>query len=314
MELLDGYAVMDDLGIIYYVIGLPRDDGVWVYPKYIPDPSGDRIINGKKYKKLPSPLDAIDQIKSIKPNIFTKIGFTVFPLLKYNDIKQIFDPKITLRQLIEKDSILKELVSLITMNDINILENLGITGSRLLGLNTPNSDIDLIFYGSLELSKRIYHQLKKLRKRGVTKPVHGIQLKKLWKERMDTPIDYTLFKFIEKRKIVQGMFMDYIYSIKLFDYTAWKQGNVIDVVTFEGVILDDSHSMLFPPSYLIRPLKNVNEHIKADKPLKVISYRSRFWEVAPKGTVVRIHGILEKLDNDQIIVINHEHGIIHPLI
>lgn len=312
MELLDGYAVMDDLGIIYYVVGLPRNDGVWVYPKYIPDPSGDRIINGKRYKKLSKPLDAINQIKSIKPNILTKIGFTTFPLLKYDEIKQIFNPKIILQELIKKDHIIRELVHLITIDDINILKHLGITGSRLLGLNTLNSDIDLIFYGSLKLSKRVYNQLKKLRKKGLIKPVHGTHLRKLWKERMDTPIDYTLFRSIEKKKIVQGMFMNYMYSIKLFDYTSWEQGDVVGIITFEGIILDDSRSMLFPPSYLIKPLKIINEYIKIDKPIKVISYRSRFWEIASKGSIVKIHGVLEKLNDDLIVIINHECGTIYP--
>jgi len=313
MELLDGYAVMDDLGIIYYVIGLPRNNGVWVYPKYIPDPSGDRIINGRKYKKLSKPLDAINQIKSIKPNIFTKIGFTTFPLLKYDEIKQVFNPKVTLQELIKKDEIIKELVHLITMDNVNILKHLGITGSRLLSLNTPSSDIDFIFYGPLTLSKRIYNQLKKLRKKGLIKPVHGTQLRKLWRERIDTPIDYTLFKSIEKKKIVQGMFMNHMYSIKLFDYTSWKQGNAIDVITFEGIVLDDSRSMLFPPSYLIKPLKTTSKYIKINKPLKVISYRSRFWEVASKGSIVKIQGILEKLNDTFTVIINHEYGIIYPL-
>ncbi len=313
MRLLDGYAVIDDLGIIYYVIGLPSKNGVWAYPKYLPDPSGDRIINDRRYKKLSKPIYAIKQIKSIKPDILTKTGITIFPFLKYDSIKQIFDPRITLQELIKKDDVIKELVYLITARNDRILQNLGITGSRLIGINTPDSDIDLIFYGHIRDAKRIYQQLKKLRIRGLTKPIHGTKLKKLWKDRSDTPIDYKFFKSIEKRKIVQGIFKDYMYSIKLFDYTAWRQGTILGVTSFKGIILDDSRSMLFPPSYLIEPLEVIEGKLKTSTLIKVISYRSRFWEVASKGTKVIVKGVLESLNDDFLVTINHEYGMMYPL-
>ncbi|MEM3832086.1 MAG: hypothetical protein QW128_00585 [Thermoprotei archaeon] len=314
MELLDGYAVMDGLDIIYYVVGLPKNNGIWAYPKYIPDPFGDRIINNRKYKKLPNPIIAIDHLRKLKPDVIEKIGETEFPLLKYNDIKHIFNPKTTLQDMIKRDPVIKELVYLISGNDNRILQNLGITGSRLLNANTIDSDIDLIFYGDHETSKRIYQHLKELRKNNLTKPVYGEKIKELWKERSDTPINYKLFKLIEQRKIVQGMFKRYMYSIKLFDYTAWSLGLPLGRTRFKGIILDDSTSMLFPPSYIIKPTKIIEGPLELHTPIKVISYRSRFWEIASKGSLIKVQGILQNINNNKLVIINYKYGNIIPLL
>ncbi|MGB9729404.1 MAG: hypothetical protein ACP5IZ_05550 [Thermoprotei archaeon] len=312
MELLDGYAVMDDLDIIYYVVGLPKNNGVWAYPKYIPDPFGDRTINNKKYKKLSDPITAINYLRKLKPTIIKRIGETEFPLLKYDDIKYVFNPKTTLQDMIERDTIIKELVYLISNNDNKILRDLGITGSRLLNASTTNSDIDLIFYGNLETSKYIYQRLKKLRENKLTRPVYGKKIRELWKERSDTPIDYKLFKLIEKRKIVQGIFKEHMYSIKLFDYTAWNLGSTLGATKFKGVILDDTASMLFPPSYIIKPIEIIEGSLDSNMPIKVISYRSRFWEIAPKGSLIKVQGILQNINNNKLVIINYKYGRIIP--
>lgn len=313
MELLDGYAVIDDLGIIYYIVGLPKNNEAWAYPKYIPDESGNRTINGKKYKKLPDLTTAINFLKKLKPDTITKIGNTEFPLLKHEDIKYVFDPKTTLKDLIKKDQIIRELVYLVSDNNNKILQNLGITGSRLIGANTADSDIDLIFYGDLETSKHIHQRLKKLRENGLTKPVCGKKSRELWKERSDTPISYKLFKLIEKRKIVQGIFKRHMYSIKLFDYTAWDLGSTLGTVELTGIILDDSSSMLFPPSYTIKILEVIEGDLEPLTQIKVISYRSRFWEIAPKGSTIKVQGILQTINDTKSIIINYKYGNILPL-
>lgn len=180
---------------------------------------------------------------------------------------------------------------------------LGVSGSVLVGLHTPKSDIDLIVYGS-ESCRKVYNALTLLfrdQKNGV-RPYDEQDLRALFDFRStDTAISFEDFVRTESRKALQGKFHEkdyYIRCIKNWDeitetYGSTKYQPLGDAKVY-ATVADDSETIFTPCTYMIDELKPLMNSRR--RPLRnIVSFRGRFCEQARKGERVVAQGATEQV-------------------
>lgn len=307
--IIDGYAVEDERGIIYYVVGTRQpEEAVYGYPKFIASPDGSRIRNGVTYRKMASIREAIWYAAMTGLDV-VNVGSTRAVLIPRSNITRVYDPVKRLRLIIEKggddvERAAAELAILLARRAEMDISDFGVTGSILVELHTEDSDIDLTFYGGVrkgvEAALKVYKAALRLRHEGITKPVSGFSFERMLKDRWSGK-SRSMASFIEQRKVLQGLFSGRPYGVKLLKKFPEVRGTGFQV-KLKGVIEDSSRSMLFPAEYLVRSGASL---------YKVISFRTRFCEQAEAGEEVKVEGLMEP--DASTIIITYEFGSIIPV-
>jgi predicted nucleotidyltransferase len=179
---------------------------------------------------------------------------------------------------------------------------LGISGSLLVKLHAPDSDIDPVIYGS-ENCRRVYKALESLTQdsRSNIKPYTKEELPRLFDFRVkDTQMSFKDFERVESRKVLQGKFKDrdyFIRFVKDWNEIDEKYGGVCYKNTgyskIKAAIIDNSEAIFTPCSYKISSAEILEG---ACFPIEEIaSFRGRFCEQARKGEVVIAQGKVEKV-------------------
>ena len=184
--------------------------------------------------------------------------------------------------------------------------DLGVTGSHMVGLNTPQSDIDLIVYGEKNCHI-LYNNLDRLfDDNKIPVERYNIEdLKRLYDFRgKDSKIDFDNFVQFEKKKKLQGKFKHidfYIRCIKAWDeikeeygYFTYKPvGNAL----IQGIITNDQESIFTPCRYAIEDVKFLHG-TKVENLQEIFSFRGRCCE-AKKDEPVLAMGKLELVKGEK---------------
>jgi hypothetical protein len=180
---------------------------------------------------------------------------------------------------------------------------LGISGSLLVGLHTPSSDIDPVIYGS-ENCRKVYATLKSLmQSRGsLVKPYTREGLKRLFDFRSkDTVVSFEDFLRTESRKVLQGMFKRrdfFIRCVKDWNEIEEKYGRVryksIGYAKIEATVTDDLEMIFTPCRYKIAEVK-ILEGVHVEPIEEIVSFRGRFCEQARNGETVIAQGKVERV-------------------
>ena len=183
---------------------------------------------------------------------------------------------------------------------------LGISGSILVKLHEPSSDIDLIVYGS-KTGYSVQTIMKEMLedKKSPFKAYDLDGLRELFDFRSkDTITSFEDFVRTDSRKVSHGKFMGKHFFIrfvkdhneinKQYGTFIYKpQGNA----RIKATIVDESEALFTPCSY---KLANV-EILKGSKvePIEeIVSFRGRFCEQAKSGEVVIAEGKLESVQQE----------------
>ncbi len=307
-NLIEGYYIMLNNHVILYVKGNDHPEGkVIAFPKYVPDSHGDRSSKWNvKYKKLLTISEQLSYVKEKLPQYLTYDLYldTKIPEIPTKDIKKIFNPIERSREIlhdatddVEKDC--REFIS--KLLHIANSDEIGISGSILIKLHRESSDIDLVIYSSMERLWRIYNELESLRHNNVIRSIDKYHLKENYMlKHVETPIDFSTFKLIESKKLLDGIFNNRRYFIRLVRYPIENNyGKTIcrklgwSVVKVE--ILDDYESILTPCRYKVRVLEfldGIRKNI-----VELYSHRGRFCELTRVSRKFIVKGIVEKVVN-----------------
>lgn len=178
---------------------------------------------------------------------------------------------------------------------------LGVSGSILVNLQEPASDIDLVVYGT-KTGYQIAKTMKRLLK-DKTNPIKAYDkqgLKELYEFRSkDTNVSFNDFLRTDLQKISHGKFMNkhfFIRFVKELDEIKEKYGDKIykpeGYAKVKATITNSSEALFTPCSYEINDIQII-EGPKIDQLKEISSFRGRFCEHAKNTDKVIAQGKLE---------------------
>ncbi|MCJ7423238.1 nucleotidyltransferase domain-containing protein [Candidatus Bathyarchaeota archaeon] len=310
----EGDIVETDARILFDVKGLIHPaNRIVAFIRYFPDLEGKRRKNGIAFEKIYSLPERYALLKARFPRylVYDPVLDETICEVPVNEIKKHYKPCDGLREL-HASSHLDELGSkALQLTDAlreraNIPHNsVGISGSILIGLHTPKSDIDPIIYGS-ENCYRVHSTLRELlnSENETFKSYTKEELRTLFDFRSkDTTTGFKDFVRTESRKAIQGKFMgtDYfVRFVKDWNEIDEKYGDIqyknVGYARIKAVISDCSESIFTPCKYKIEQVTVIEG---TGLPIQEIaSFRGRFCEQARNGETVVAQGKVERvIDN-----------------
>lgn len=288
--------------------------------RYFPHKKKERKREERTYEKVYSLSKRYDWLRQNFPSylVYDPVFDEVLCEVPVKAVKSYYKPIQRLQELRSNtgldalESLALELSQLIKETANISWNTIGISGSVMVRLHTPNSDIDPIVYGS-ENCRKVYSALQQMLKDRDTpvKPYTRDDLKALFDFRSkDTSMDFGDFVAIESRKVLQGKFMgkDYfIRFVKDWSEISEKYGEVryknSGYAKIEATIADDSESIFTPCTYKIENVKIV-EGPKLQPIQEIASFRGRFCEQARTSEIVVAQGKIEHVTDHRQ---NREH-------
>jgi hypothetical protein len=314
--LIEGDYIQIKEDSIFDVKGLVHPPGkVIAFPRFIPDPSGNREREGHKYEKIYSFSKRFEFLEQNFPQyiVYDSIFDERLCEVPLEDVKHHHKPVIRLRELRcseELDELERDVLEFFELlkNCVNVpWGKMGISGSLLVRLHTRDSDIDPIVYGT-ENCRKVYDMLKTLQKdpKSSLKAYSTEELQELFKFRVkDTQTSFEDFVRTESQKVLQGKFKKRDYFMRFVKdwnevktrYDAVRYKNV-GYAKIKAVVEGDLEAIFTPCSYKIKnveTLEGVRFSIE-----EIASFRGRFCEQARTGETVIAQGKVERvMDNWQ---------------
>jgi len=298
--------------ILFDVKGLVHPPSrVVAFLRYVPDPNGDRERDGMRYKKIYALSQRYALLKQAFPQylVYDPVFNEQLCEVPVQAVKHHYQPADHLQDLHHKDKL--DDVERQALQFIKILKKtaniswgkLGISGSILVKLHTPASDIDPVVYGS-ENCYRVYLALKSLLedKKSSVRPYSLNGLRRLFDFRSkDTVTSFEDFVRTESRKVLQGTFMgrDYFMRfVKDWNEVDEEYGTVqyksVGYARIKAKVIDDSEMIFTPCCYKIEDVKFLDgTHVQTIE--EIVSFRGRFCEQARNGETVVAQGKVERV-------------------
>lgn len=309
----EGFFIETKENLIFDVKGsIHPPNRIIAYLRYFPKENGDRKRNDRNYKKVYS----LDERFSIISKTFPEYQFRdnnfglILQGVPMDRILKIHDPVKFRLNLMRKNNIsgLKKHAldfTNILVDDLGINnDKIGITGSPMVNLAKPNSDIDIVIYGSKDIKKTrtgledLFHENKEIKKytRKELKELYHFKSK-------DTNISWKEFIRIETRKMLQGKFRNidfYIRGVKDWNemqyfYDDFQIKHLYDA-TISGIIQNANQSLYSPCVYKIKDVRILNPDKNSTEITEIFSYRGRFCELLREGEEFQAHGTIEKVN------------------
>jgi predicted nucleotidyltransferase len=298
--------------VIFDVKGLVHPaNKVVAFIRYVPDPKGNRQRNGKRYAKYYSLSKRYDLLKREYPQYL--VNDPVFNMLlcevPVEDIKKHYHPTQGLKELRNRNSLDEPETAALRFMEIVKEKSgvqwikLGVSGSILVRLHEPSSDIDLVVYG-FKTGTKVAETMKEMFK-DRDNPIKAYDLNGLRElfdfRSKDTKVSFEDFVRTDSRKISHGKFMDkhfFIRFVKDINEINEQYGSIIynpeGNARIRATIVNDSEALFTPCCYQLTDVETV--HGSKVEPIKeIVSFRGRFCEQAKSGESVIAEGKLERV-------------------
>ncbi|MCK9407287.1 MAG: nucleotidyltransferase domain-containing protein, partial [Methanothrix sp.] len=193
-------------GWIFAVSDYNHSHGLRSLLRYIPDPSGERAARGIRYRKMDFD-QAFEFLRQNRPDYVQDLH-----VVPEYDVLRLYDPSQGLRAVAEKDPKTEKIARILNQAGVP-WEEMGITGSRLIGLQAPASDIDFVVYGPMWWKARDI--VDRAKKEGSIQDLDEETWKKIYAKRKPE-ISLEEFMLHEKRKgnrgIIDGTYFDLLFT------------------------------------------------------------------------------------------------------
>ncbi|MEM4576399.1 MAG: nucleotidyltransferase domain-containing protein [Candidatus Nezhaarchaeales archaeon] len=301
---------------------------VVAYLKYVPSPDG-KWGRDKKFKRalpyytVPMLLDTISYLKLRYPHyvtFFEELGveMSAVPL---SNVFRHYRPESRLQEMIKEprdqlEAMAVDLAQKIADEASISVSDLGVTGSLLIGIHQPFSDIDLVVYGR-DNAMKVRETLVRL----YEEPRGGIE--RLPKERFKELLErrQRLFYLSKRdaevvctRKWNRGFFKGKDFSIhpvkkesevkEVFGEFTYKP---VGLATIRGVVLDSSESIFMPSKWLVGDVEVLNGPI-VEGLTELCSYEGLYMGIVEEGEKFEARGKVElvywrgKLDHYRLLI------------
>ena len=271
---------------IFAVADYCHKKGIRSILRYVPDPKGTRGAD-KKYRKMDFD-DAFIFMKTARPEWVSDVH-----IVPWDSVKEILAPEKRLPQIAEKNEKVKAIVK--SLEKHVPLENMGVTGSLLPGLEIGSSDIDFIVYGNSWFTARDIIQREKEKKNPITRISDDMWLDIYKKRKPDISFDEFLLHEIRKgnRGMVGGTYFDLLYVRDWKDITPCSRGIDIGTMTIEATVINADFAFDSPAIYKI-------DHPEISY---VLSYTHTYAGQALAGERIEARGMVEIVGNMKRLVV-----------
>jgi predicted nucleotidyltransferase len=299
-------------GVLFDVKGLVHPSNrVVAFIRYFPDRAGDRSRNGKAYGKVYSLSARYALLKERFPwcLVYDQVFDETLCEVPVADIERLHQPAVKLSEIRGRYDLIPLMGQAVRFAELLKEEahipwnSIGLSGSILVGLQTPSSDIDPIVYGS-ENCRRAYSALRRMLNHAGVDAYNSTDLKRLFDFRSkDTKVSFEDFVRTESRKVMQGKFLgtDYfVRFVKEWNEIEESYGDIqyknVGRARIAATIVDDSEAIFTPCTYKIEDVKQTDRARPELEPIgEIVSFRGRFCEQAVSGENVVAQGKVERV-------------------
>ncbi len=271
---------------IFSVVDYHNEDGVHCLLRYVASPDGERVRNGVRYKKMGFD-EAYEFIRQRRPDYLK--GVMVVP---NDDVYRHYEPNKGLQDVLRTDSRVKKMVKAL---DGIPMSDMGITGSKLVGLGAETSDVDFIVYG--ESWFRARDLLQKAIAGGVIDGIDEAGWKKIYAKRKPE-LNFDEFYVHERRKgnrcLLDGVLTDLLF-VRSWDQIGPKVpvGKDLGMKTITAKVTDARFAFDSPAIYEV-------EHPEVRR---VLSFTHTYAGQALAGETIEACGRLEETPEGKNLVI-----------
>ena len=306
--LVEGDYVETPEGLLFAVKGIRHPGDLTVaYLRYVPDPTGSRERRGRRYRRVYD-LEETDRfLRENYPryvNLVEDRGLALQSVPR-GRITRVYRPRERLAELLVDprpglERTVSRLVSALAERGVPV-DGLGISGSVLIGMDTPASDVDLIGYGS-DAGRRVYDALKRLRREvGWVSPYDAETVVGVTRSRWgDTGLDLGGLGAIEARKVLHGLVDGTEYFVRLVrgpgEFEEGISSRPLGRVTLRATVRESWASIYTPCAYEIDDCSHRGPH-DWPHPSQLVSFRGKFTEQAGDGDRVEARGTLERVEH-----------------
>jgi predicted nucleotidyltransferase len=313
VNIIESFYIETQEGLFFAAKGLVHpDDRIIAILRYVPDPDGGRSRNGRSYRRYYHFTEQTQLLRSEYPQYLTFDTYaqTTLQSVPHQHIRRVYDPRLRLLEISHHDQ--RDHLEADTLAFAQLLQAesgvdfscLGVTGSLLIGLQTPGSDLDMTVHGE-QNCRRIHRALKRLLSSNEypeIRPFDSAGFEKLYQERVaDTHMDYQDFLASEKGKSFQGTFRGRTFFIRFLkepSQVSRRYGDFhykpLGKAGIHARVTDSSEAIFTPCRYELAEV-----HFDRGTPVKalseIVSFRGRFCEQAQAGERIRAYGTLEQV-------------------
>jgi hypothetical protein len=310
--IVEGFAVETREGMIFTVKGLLHPPGRLIaYVRYAPDPEGTRRRDGTRYRRLYQFDEQEAFLTAQHPDYL--YDDPIFGLrlqgVPRSSVTRVFDPRYHLAGLrgrgpsdpTEETVLAFDELLLDAAEGVSPFD-LGISGSVMVDLHRPESDIDFIVYGE-EPSREVHRALSRLLEGGseaVQRP-NTRELRALHAaHRVDTPLSFEAFQRMQGRKVNELRFRGretFLRFVRHRTEVGHEYGDFryehVGPATVRARIVDDRLAIFTPCRYGTSETSTL-DGVSVKELRQVVSFRGRFSDQAVRGEVIKARGRVER--------------------
>ncbi|HUV53963.1 MAG TPA: nucleotidyltransferase domain-containing protein [Candidatus Krumholzibacteriaceae bacterium] len=297
---LEGDYIETVDGLFFAVKGLHHPvDGVIATLRYVPDPEGERERDGVRYRRMYDLEETTRLLAAEHPGYLNRVeGLSlVLQTVPLEKIRRIYKPVERLAHIMkdprgEPETTVSKFVEALREASGAPEARFGISGSLLIGLQRPESDVDLNVYGASE-GRRVYETLKHLREvLGWVEPYDDSTVQPVLEARWGrSGLSLETLRGVEKAKVLHGLVSGRDYFIRLIrDREEDASSRPLGAVTVRATVADAEGSIYTPCIYRV-----VGAETQGHAVTELLSFRGKFTEMAVEGDVVEARGTLEEV-------------------
>ncbi len=310
-------------GLFFTVVGNMHPPGkVISYLKYVPDPSSKDTPwrRGEAAYRRVLPCYGAERVRIVARDILEKkhpeylvddpvLGIRTIEV-PVGDVKVHYKPEKRLEEIVREpkdklEQLVAELVECICKRAGVSIEQIGVTGSILLGIhNVHVSDIDLTVYGlrASMLIKKALENLLASEEEGFER-LKGDLLKKYAYETTRAyalSIDeaYRLYSEVWGRAVYKGRFFS-VHPVLTEEEVPERYGDrvyrSVCMVKAECTVDDARYAMFMPAVYRVSNVRILEGSVSQVDVREVASYESVYADIASEGEKILVYGKLEEV-------------------
>ncbi|OYV08007.1 MAG: hypothetical protein CG443_783 [Methanosaeta sp. ASP1-1] len=274
-------------GWIFAVSDYCHPHGIRSLLRYVPDLKGEREAGGRRYRKLDFD-DAYRFLRIKQPDWVADLH-----QVPAEEIELTFSPSHALLALAQTDPRVKRIVQTLAGAGVP-MQQMGITGSMLVGLQAPGSDIDFVVYGPSWWKARDI--LARAKSNGEMDDLDEATWRKIYLKRKPE-IGFEEFMIHEKRKgnrgMVEGTYFDLLFTRDWEQIQPQPRGRQAGAAQIEARVVNADFSFDSPAIYRL-------DHPEVKE---IFSYSHTYAGQALPGERIEAKGVLEETENGLRLVV-----------